>query len=608
MGGQSKDPNKAAMRFQKAQMERLGKIDLPELQELMLESPELVGLLEAEQLSPSAMEAIKSDPRLKGMQMQALEGLQERAETGLTTEDKYMMEELLGQAAGQERSQRESIEQEMARRGTGGAGQELMMKLQGQQAGANVARQQARQLAQQAAQGKQSALAQMQQAAGQMQGAEFGRQSQVASAADRIAAANLANRQQISGQNLAARQAIANQRAALANQATQYNIGRAQQQFQNELARAGAQGGVATGMSQIAAGAPQGPSTMQQIGTIGGAIAGGMAGGPAGIVGGAQAGGSIGGMFADGGIAQSADVVESRRPADIQRDMQAEYRDNEDKQHNQFKKKYMKRVHDELLPAAEQAKKEVTRSANSQETGQVHAQDGNIFTQDPVSKMREDVKKQRLGMDTDLTSADVQTGRQAQEALDVMRPEESSIDVGKSLAGAGEIAKLMQGRREPRRPLNLEAPEVVLPENILGRGMGEVQQFANPFRAEDGAIMKRYKAATYEDGGMCAEDGTMYASNGEGDIIDSGMESFAGDRVDAKINDGEAVLNVPQQQRFMDLVRGKISVNELGDEDIVEGVPSDYRDDLHERLENGESSGDSKLEGLKRLLEALGSE
>jgi len=144
-------------------------------------------------------------------------------------------------------------------------------------------------------------------------------------------------------------------------------------------------------------------------------------------------------------------------------------------------------------------------------------------------------------------------------------------------AGLGALSKLLgNGQQQQKKKLNLGAFQMQRPENALG----SYQPFA---------------------------DGGMYASDGMGDIVDSGMDSYADDRVDAKINDGEAVLNVPQQQRFMDLVRGKISVDELGDDDIVEGVPKDYRDELHNKIEGNESSGSSdKVAGLEKLLEMLG--
>ena len=102
-----------------------------------------------------------------------------------------------------------------------------------------------------------------------------------------------------------------------------------------------------------------------------------------------------------------------------------------------------------------------------------------------------------------------------------------------------------------------------------------------------------------------AEDGAMYASDGSGDIIDSGMESYADDRVDAKVNDGEAIINVPQQQRLMDLIRGKISVDELGTDDIIEGVPRESRDEMHKEIEE-DASGSKEELGMKKLLEMLG--
>lgn len=373
----------------KKQMQLLEAIDLPDVEKMRiaLEAPELIGQLAAEQLGPSALEDVSTDPRLAGMQMEALQAMQDRAESGLTQADKYDIEEALGQAAGQERAQRASIEQEMARRGMADSGQGLMMKLQAQQASANQGRKQSMDIARQAAQQKQAALQQMGQMAGQMEGQQFNRAAQVASAKDRIAAANAANRQTVAGQNLAARQSIENQRAALANQQQMYNKGLAQQQFQNQLAKAGAQG---------------------------------------------QAAGNLANMY----------------------------------------------------------------------SGQAQAQAG-------------------------ADAATMQT--------------------------IGNLGAAFIG-------------------------------------AKDGGVINKYKCG-----------GVHYASDGMGGVVDSGMESYEGDRVDAKINDGEMILNVPQQQRMMDMIRGRISPEELGEDDIVEGVPREYAEELHE-----EGGKDLKVEGLKKLLEALG--
>jgi hypothetical protein len=270
---------KQATGLTREQMKRLEAIDLPDTEKMKiaLENPELIGLLEAEQLGPSALEDITTDPRLKADMMSALEGLRERSQTGLTEQDKFAMEELMGQVGAQEKSQRASIEQEMARRGTQDSGTALMANLQGSAGGANNARQQAMQMAAQGQQQRMAALQGLGQQSSQMQQQDFAQQGQVASARDAIAQANAMNRQGVSQQNLAARQNIENQRANLANQQQMYNKGLYQQQFQNELSKAGAQGqatGNLAGMysQQAGAQAQADAATMGSLANLGGAF------------------------------------------------------------------------------------------------------------------------------------------------------------------------------------------------------------------------------------------------------------------------------------------------------------------------------------------------
>jgi len=276
--GAAEKSMKNATGLTKEQMRRLEAIDLPDTEKMKiaLENPELVGLLEAEQLGPSALEDITTDPRLKADMMAALEGLRERSQTGLTEQDKFAMEELMGQVGAQEKSQRGAIEQEMARRGTQDSGTALMAKLQGSTSGANAARQQAMQMAAQGQNQRMAALQGLGQQAGQMQQQDFAQQGQVASAKDAIAQANAMNRQGVAQQNLAARQNIENQRANLANQQQMYNKGLEQQQFQNKLAKAGAQGqatGNLAGMyaQQAGAQAQADASTLGSLASLGGA-------------------------------------------------------------------------------------------------------------------------------------------------------------------------------------------------------------------------------------------------------------------------------------------------------------------------------------------------
>ena len=408
-GGGKEDPAaKAAMKIQKEQMERLS---LPELEEYLLENPELVGLLEAEELGDSALEEISLDPATREAQLSALAGLKEYADEGITDTDKYAMEQMLGDVAAQSQSQQADIEADMARKGMDSSGASLMAKMNADQQGANNAREKAMQMAAQGSQNRMSALNQLAAQSGNMQQADYSRQANTASAKDAISRSNAANRQNVNQANLANRQSIENQRANIANVQSQVGNTIAQQNFNNAYQKAGGQGGVANQMSGIAAGAQSGPS-------VGGSALSGAAQGAA-----------IGGPW-----------------------------------------------------------------------------------------------------------------------------------------GAA-----------------------------IGGGLGAISAM------EDGGIVKNPCA---EDGGY-ADGGDMYASNGMGEIIDSGMESFAGDRVDAKVNDGEMVINLPQQERLMGIIRGEESVDNLGGDDIVEGVPREFSEELHERSEVGQSD---RVLGLERLIDMLGKE
>lgn len=574
MGGKAADPNKAAMKQQEAQMERLDAIDLPQLQKYLLDSPELVGLLEAEGIDPSKMGDITEDAALRENQLAALQGLKDQSEQGLTSQDKYQMEQMLGDVSANERASQAQIEDQMARRGMQSSGAALMAQQQNKQSGANQARERAMQMAAQAQQNKMGALAQLGQQSGQMAGQDFNRKAQVASAQDAISRANAMNRQGVNAQNLSARQQIANQGTNIGNQNKQIGNQIDQQNFNNAISKASGQGNVANAMSNIAANTPQGPSGMQKLGTIAGGIMGASAG-PAGIAAGASAGSSIGSMFEDGGIARKQ-----------------KEQDDADKQHARFKKNYMKRVHQELEGGVPK-----TEPVHAQNGAMMNGQSKNQYQQDADAMGLYDFTKGNLndnlqqgnavGLGINNDAVDAKNYNQAQDMIaekQLRDPDASAmaqgtpegIDGAATMSAVGDLAKLLQKKKGPAKNLGLGSFQMQRPENALG----SYQPFA---------------------------DGGMYASDGMGDIVDSGMDSYADDRVDAKINDGEAILNVPQQQRFMDLVRGKISVDELGDDDIVEGVPSDYRDELHDKIEGNDSSGSSdKVAGLEKLLEMLG--
>ena len=241
------------------QMRRLDDIENLTEQDLavLLESPELVGLLEAEGIDPSKMEDITEDSVLRENQLAALQGLKDQSEQGLTAQDKYQMEQMLGDVSANERASQAQIEDQMARRGMQSSGAALMAQQQNKQSGANQAREKAMQMAAQAQQNKMGALAQLGQQSGQMAGQDFNRKAQVASAQDAISRANAMNRQNVNAQNLGARQNIANQGANINNQQQMYNVGAKQQILDNEFKKVGGQNAASQNMANMYMGQAQ---------------------------------------------------------------------------------------------------------------------------------------------------------------------------------------------------------------------------------------------------------------------------------------------------------------------------------------------------------------
>ena len=173
------------------------------------------------------------------------------------------------------------------------------------------------------------------------------------------------------------------------------------------------------------------------------------------------------------------------------------------------------------------------------------------------------------------------------------------LQQGAALAGLiGQVGgSYLQGQKPTAQPApqptpqpSFQAPASNIPDD----------KFFNV--AKDGGLMKKYK---YQDGGpipLSDQQSPMgngssphisspnsnggFAGGGipipdasgeseedrylKGDIIPG--EDFEGDRVDAKVNSGEMVLNIEQQQRLMELLKGLRGLQDLGDEDIVESA------------------------------------
>lgn len=242
--GAIKDAYKNATAEQRVILERLDAIDLPDEEKLrvILQSPELVGLLEVENIPESTLAGFREDAALQNDTRLALESLRDRASQGVTEQDKAQLEQAVGAISAQEKAQRASMDQEAARQGISDSGISAAAKISSAQNLANQGRQQALQMVQQGAQNRMAASQALGQTAGNLQQQQFGRAEAVATAQDRIAQANAMNRQNIAGQNLASRQNIANQKTNVANQQQLYNAGLEQQRFQNEMSKAGSQG------------------------------------------------------------------------------------------------------------------------------------------------------------------------------------------------------------------------------------------------------------------------------------------------------------------------------------------------------------------------------
>lgn len=280
---------KEANRLMRDNIARLEAIGIPtvEAQQIALQSPELVGQLEAEALGRSRFEEISMDPRLQAAQMAALENITGVAEAGgLDAQTRLNLEEGLARAAGAEQARLQQLREDP----TLGQGQRLALQAQAVQGTGQAARDVALQSAAQAQQARMAALGQQANLASGMQQQQLGLAGQKASAADAIAQFNAQQRMGVQSQNLAARQAIANQAAATRNQQEMYNKGLIQQQFQNQVAKAtgvsGAQTQLAGMMSQQGAGAAQGQAA-QNAAILGGVT--GLAGAGIGAYGDIQA-------------------------------------------------------------------------------------------------------------------------------------------------------------------------------------------------------------------------------------------------------------------------------------------------------------------------------
>lgn len=172
-------------------------------------------LAQFSEAGPSAMEGVKTDPRLQENQMASLAALEEIYKSGgMTASDQANLSKIQSQAETADRGRRGAIQQTMAARGMGGSGMDLLAQLQSSQAATDQMAQQGLDVGGMAQDRALQAMLQSGELSGSIRGQQFGEQSQVAGARDAINKFNAQNRNQMNQFN-----------AGTLNDTAQFNAG-----------------------------------------------------------------------------------------------------------------------------------------------------------------------------------------------------------------------------------------------------------------------------------------------------------------------------------------------------------------------------------------------
>lgn len=246
--------------------------EIPEVEFAKYSTPEALSYLgnfTPQELQATGLPAGVINQAMRQKQLQAIGGIEELSQTGLSAIDRAALTEIQNQIATQERGQRESILQNMAQRGLSGSGQELAAQLQASQAASQQASTQGMQQAAQAQQARVNALSNLANLSSGIEQTDFQRQAQRAQAQDVINQFNVQNRNVAGLRNLQTQQDIANINAQERNRIAQANIDllnkqRLQNQVNRPLAQYGLQSEYASALSQGIGGIGQ-TQTQQQL-------------------------------------------------------------------------------------------------------------------------------------------------------------------------------------------------------------------------------------------------------------------------------------------------------------------------------------------------------
>ncbi len=197
---------------------------------------------------------INTDPRYKAAQMQALQQMQQRANTGLTQGDRAALQQSNLAAQGDVQSRLGSIQDKMQQQGLADSGSALAMKLAAAQSGANQESANANQLAQNSQQAREQALANLGQFGSQLQGQDFGQQLAQQQAQQQMQRFNIQNQLGVQQQNVANANNAQAANLANAQNVSNMNVGNQNQELNNQLQRQMQQYGQNVNTAQIKAG------------------------------------------------------------------------------------------------------------------------------------------------------------------------------------------------------------------------------------------------------------------------------------------------------------------------------------------------------------------
>lgn len=242
------------------------------------------------QLQASKVGQIKEAPELKDAQLNALRMIQKRGQVGLTPEDRMAFNQLRQETQRDAEGKRQQIMQQMAARGQGGSGAELIAQLQAGQSGADRQSAEGDRIAAAASQNALQAMSQAGQLGGQIRGQDFSVNQARAGADDQNAmqqfnqavsrqTRNVGNSNQAQQYNLGQAQDVSNRNVSQSNAETQRQNQAKMDYWNAMLGRAQMRSGALMGAANMANQQAQQKAGMwQSIGSGVGAGAGAMAG------------------------------------------------------------------------------------------------------------------------------------------------------------------------------------------------------------------------------------------------------------------------------------------------------------------------------------------